>query len=111
MGRTAAQVLRPLGSNPSILAEVEYDSTSLMDLHRAFEEILHSGLQIVNFYEKRPTQIFKLWFIQWREFVSLPFSTCSMQYSNDKTSAFVSNQRLLEEVNMEISVSPLIILG
>lgn len=35
-----------------------------------FEGILHDDLRVVNFFEQRPTQILKLWFIRWQEFVS-----------------------------------------
>jgi hypothetical protein len=69
-GRLVAQALQPLGSNPSILAEVEYDSTSLLDLHRTFAGVVHNDLRVVNFFEQRPTHILRLWFIQWQEFVS-----------------------------------------
>ncbi|KAK3357792.1 hypothetical protein B0T25DRAFT_499359 [Lasiosphaeria hispida] len=67
-GWLAAQALRPLGSNPFILANLEYDSTSLLDLQTEFEKIIPGDLDVVNFYESRPTQIFRLWLFQWREF-------------------------------------------
>ena len=69
-GHLSAQVLRPLASNPSILAEVEYDSTSLLDLHRIFVGSVRNNLRVVNFFEERPTQILRLWFMQWQEIVS-----------------------------------------
>lgn len=72
LGRLAAQALRPLGSNPSLLAEVEYDSTFLLDLHESFLDVVHDKLHVVNFFEERPTHILQFWFYQWREFVSEP---------------------------------------
>jgi hypothetical protein len=63
-------VLRPLGSNSSLLAEVEYDSTILLDLQRTFENALPKSVLVVNFYELRPTRIARFWFLVWEEFVS-----------------------------------------
>jgi hypothetical protein len=70
LGSIIARALQPLGSNPSILAEVAYDSTTLLDLHRQFVAVAKDGLRVVNFFEQRKTRILKLWFIQWEEFVS-----------------------------------------
>ncbi|KAK3937548.1 hypothetical protein QBC46DRAFT_460804 [Diplogelasinospora grovesii] len=67
-GRRAAQALRPLGSNPSLLAELEYDSTALLDLQRAFVAIDRGDLSVFNFYEQRPTRLLRLWFLRWQEF-------------------------------------------
>jgi hypothetical protein len=55
------------------LAEVEYDSTSLLDLHRTFIGAVDNDLQVVNFFEERPTDVLRFWFFKWREFVSQPF--------------------------------------
>lgn len=68
----AAQMLQPLGSNPSLLQEVKYDSLPLLDLHEEFENAVGDKLQVVNFFEQRKTQMLKLWFLQWEEFVSRP---------------------------------------
>ncbi|RDW58624.1 hypothetical protein BP6252_13100 [Coleophoma cylindrospora] len=68
LGRLAALVLRPLGSNPSLLTEVEYDSESLLDLQGTFETTLPVDLRVVNFYEQRPTRILVFWFLSWKEF-------------------------------------------
>ncbi|KJZ69751.1 hypothetical protein HIM_10862 [Hirsutella minnesotensis 3608] len=67
-GWLAAQVLQPLGSNPFILANLEYDSISLSDLHEAFVGMVRDDFQVFNFYEQRPMRIFRLWFIQWQQF-------------------------------------------
>ncbi|KJZ70348.1 hypothetical protein HIM_10277 [Hirsutella minnesotensis 3608] len=67
-GWLAAQVLQPLGSNPFILANLEYDSISLLDLHKAFVGIVRDDFQVFNFFEQRPMRIFRLWFIQWQQF-------------------------------------------
>jgi hypothetical protein len=69
LGRLAALALRPLGSNPSLLTEVEYDSESLLKLDRTFQTTLPVDLRVVNFYEQRPTQILSFWFLSWKEFV------------------------------------------
>lgn len=74
LGQLAAQALRPLGSNPSLLAEMEYDCTFLFDLHRRFMGVVHNELRVVNFFEELPTHILQFWFVQWREFVSEPLS-------------------------------------
>lgn len=69
LGRLAAFTLRPLGSNPSLLTEVEYDSESLLNLQGTFESTLPGNLRVVNFYEQRPTRILSFWFLSWEEFV------------------------------------------
>ncbi|KAF2271228.1 uncharacterized protein EI97DRAFT_408568, partial [Westerdykella ornata] len=66
-GSIAARALQPLGSNPSLLQEVEYDSLPLQDLHEEFENAVSDKLRVVNFYEQRKTRILKLWFLQWEE--------------------------------------------
>jgi hypothetical protein len=70
-GWLAAQALQPLGSNPLILANLEYDSISLLDLHRQFEGVTRDDLRVFNFFEQRPIEIFRLWFIRWQQFVSM----------------------------------------
>ena len=52
-GGIAAQILRPLGSNPSILKEIEYDSLSLHDLDEDFAGLLTGDMRVVNFFEER----------------------------------------------------------
>jgi hypothetical protein len=69
LGRLAAQALRPLGSNSSLLAEVEYDSSFLLDLQRTFENALPMSICVVNFFELRRTRIARFWFLVWEEFV------------------------------------------
>ncbi|RDW56494.1 hypothetical protein BP5796_13135 [Coleophoma crateriformis] len=68
LGRLAALVLQPLGSNPSLLTEVEYDSEPLLNLQKTFETMLPVNLRVVNFYEQRPTRILGFWFLSWKEF-------------------------------------------
>ena len=68
-GRVIANALRPLGSNPSILEELAYDSLFLQDLHHNFAS-LSNDLQVVNFFEKRKTRLFKAWVVQWDEYES-----------------------------------------
>ena len=70
LGRLVAQALRPLGSNPLLLAELEYDSTFLQDLHMSFVQVVQNDLRVINFFEQRPTHVFRLWFLRWTEFVS-----------------------------------------
>ncbi|KAK3361036.1 hypothetical protein B0T24DRAFT_671680 [Lasiosphaeria ovina] len=65
-GWLAAQALQPLGSNPFLLANLEYDSISLHDLHKDFMAVARDDLRVFNFFEKRPTRILRLWFIQWQ---------------------------------------------
>ncbi|KAK3898990.1 hypothetical protein C8A05DRAFT_37396, partial [Staphylotrichum tortipilum] len=67
-GWWAALALQPLGSNPFILANLEYDSTSLLDLHRTFVGNARDNLRVFNFFEKRPIQMFRLWLIRWEHF-------------------------------------------
>ncbi|KAI9789841.1 MAG: hypothetical protein M1816_005758 [Peltula sp. TS41687] len=70
-GTLIARALQPIGSNPSILAELAYDSVSLFDLHREFVKVTGYGLRVVkvvNFFEERKTSVLKLWFIQWGAF-------------------------------------------
>ncbi|KAK3326026.1 P-loop containing nucleoside triphosphate hydrolase protein [Apodospora peruviana] len=67
-GWLAAQALQPLGSNPLLLANLEYDSISLHDFHKEFMAIAQDDLRVFNFFEKRPTQLLRLWFIQWQQF-------------------------------------------
>jgi hypothetical protein len=71
-GRLAAFALQPLGSNPLILANLEYDSVALSDLHEQFITSIRDDLQVVNFYEQRPLRLVQLWFFQWEKFVSKP---------------------------------------
>jgi hypothetical protein len=70
-GKLVAGLLRPLGSNPSILAEVDYDSAFLLDLHSHFVRVVHDDLRVVNFFEQRPTDVLRFWLLRWREFVGL----------------------------------------
>ncbi|PLN86207.1 hypothetical protein BDW42DRAFT_109905 [Aspergillus taichungensis] len=67
-GSLAAGLLRPLGSNPSILRELDYDSLSLLELHEEFMAITENISCIINFYEKRPTRLLNLGLFQWSEF-------------------------------------------
>ncbi|KAK5651032.1 hypothetical protein OQA88_1501, partial [Cercophora sp. LCS_1] len=60
-GWLAAQALQPLGSNPFLLANLEYDSISLHDLHKEFMAVAQDDLRVFNFFEKRPTRILRLW--------------------------------------------------
>ncbi|KAI9775707.1 MAG: hypothetical protein M1816_005776, partial [Peltula sp. TS41687] len=59
-----ARALQPIGSNPSILRELAYDSVPLFDLHSQFVAVAGDSLQVVNFFEQRKTCILKLWFVQ-----------------------------------------------
>jgi hypothetical protein len=72
LGNIIARALQPLGSNPSMLAELAYDAMPLLDLHRQFVAVTKDGPQVVNFFEQRKTRVLKLWFIQWEKFVSKP---------------------------------------
>ncbi|KAI0399616.1 hypothetical protein F4802DRAFT_29064 [Xylaria palmicola] len=64
-GWLAACFLQPLlGSNPQLLANLKYDSTSLLDLHEAFAG--EFDLRVFNFFEQRP--IFQLPFIGWEQY-------------------------------------------
>jgi hypothetical protein len=70
-GTIIAKALGPLGSNSSILDEVAYDSTSLLDLHRDFTSVMGDNIRVVNFFEQRKVCLFKVWFLQWNDFVSI----------------------------------------
>ena len=92
-GWLLAQSLYLLGSNPVILANLEYDSTSLLDLHRAFVRKPRQNLQVFNFFEKRPTPVFRVGFIQWARFVSeVPAFT---KRANVRYSVFESSPLLM----------------
>ncbi|KAJ5503479.1 hypothetical protein N7463_006353 [Penicillium fimorum] len=67
-GRLAAFALQPLGSNSLILANLEYDSVVLSDLHEHFISSTRDDMQVVNFYEQRPLCLLQLWFFRWRIF-------------------------------------------
>ncbi|KAJ5123879.1 uncharacterized protein N7515_007704 [Penicillium bovifimosum] len=67
-GRLAALALQPLGSNPLILANLEYDSVVLSDLHESFISSIRDDLQVVNFYEQRPLCLLRLGFFRWQMF-------------------------------------------
>lgn len=71
-GRLAAFALQPLGSNPLILANLDYDSVVLSDLHEHFVSSVRDDLQVVNFYEQRRLCLLQLWFLRWQIFVSRP---------------------------------------
>ncbi|RFN43622.1 protein serac1 [Fusarium flagelliforme] len=66
-GWLAAYAFWLLKPNLDILGSLEYDSTSLLDLHRAFTGTTRDTWRIYNFFEQRPTQIFRLWLIQWQQ--------------------------------------------
>ncbi|KAH7139811.1 hypothetical protein B0J13DRAFT_638817 [Dactylonectria estremocensis] len=63
-----AQALWLLGSNPSILADLHYDSASLRDLHDEFVRIDRGNMTVFNFYEQRPIRLAQLWFLKWQEY-------------------------------------------
>ncbi|KAI9777909.1 MAG: hypothetical protein M1816_004381 [Peltula sp. TS41687] len=67
-GTLIARALQPIGSNPSILGELAYDSISLLDLHKEFVAVTGDGLRVVNFFEERKTSVLKLWFVRWGAF-------------------------------------------
>jgi hypothetical protein len=69
-GALWARVLGPLGSNPSILDELAYDSVRLFDLHREFTMAVGDNLRVINFFEERETRILKVWFFGWNKIVS-----------------------------------------
>jgi len=102
-GWLAAQALRPLGSNPSILANLEYDSTSLLDLHRAFVGITRDDWHVYNFFEQRPTQIFRLWFLRWQQFVSS--GPAWREYTDGRSSVFANHPLRMMGRKSEISAS------
>ncbi|KAI0097334.1 hypothetical protein GGR51DRAFT_566660 [Nemania sp. FL0031] len=63
-----AQALRLRGSNPSILTDLEYDSTSLRDLHDEFARGNGGNIAVYNFFEQRPIRLAQLWFFKWEKF-------------------------------------------
>lgn len=66
-----AWLLKPLGSNKSILDEIVYDSLNLQDLHEQFIVTMGHGLRVYNFFEERKFLLFKVFGMQWLEFVSV----------------------------------------
>jgi tetratricopeptide (TPR) repeat protein len=72
VGSVAAWVLLPLGSNPTLLAEISDDSNSLRDLHKAFVTSVSDKIQVCNFFEQRKTRILSVGIFNWEEFVSTP---------------------------------------
>ncbi|KAK4193989.1 hypothetical protein QBC40DRAFT_344403 [Triangularia verruculosa] len=67
-GWWAALALQPLGSNRFILANLEYDSTWLLDLHKAFVGSARDDLRVFDVFEKRPILMFRLWLIHFEQF-------------------------------------------
>ena len=53
-----------------ILADLEYDSVVLSDLHDYFISSIRDDVQVVNFYEQRPICLFQLGLFRWQIFVS-----------------------------------------
>jgi hypothetical protein len=70
LGAALARLLRPIGSNPSILDELEYDSVHLLHLHHEFVTAIGDNIRVVNFFEERETNLLKVWFFRWNKFVS-----------------------------------------
>ena len=60
-----AKALQPIGSNPSIIRNLAYDSVPIRDLHRDFVAVANNRVQIVNIFETRKSRFMRLWFIQW----------------------------------------------
>ena len=84
LGSVAAWLLRPLGSNRSILDEIQYDLLNLQDLHEQFTGTIGDNLRVCNFFEERPTRLVDLGFVQWSKFVSAKrIRPISSTYSND----------------------------
>lgn len=74
-GWLMALALRPLGSNPLLLAEIEHRSKALLDLDRHFQSMLNTlsnKVKVFHFFERRPTPIARLWLYQWNEYVGSP---------------------------------------
>ncbi|KAL2789174.1 hypothetical protein BJX66DRAFT_339601 [Aspergillus keveii] len=67
-GSLAAKLLRPLGSDETLITEATYDSLNLMDLHNAFVKALDRRVRDFNFYETRESNFFNWWFFDWSEF-------------------------------------------
>lgn len=65
-----AKVLQPVGSNPSIIRNLAYDSVPIRDLHRDFVAVSNDRVQIINVFETRKSRFMKFWFIQWDMLVS-----------------------------------------
>jgi hypothetical protein len=72
LGSIKAWALRPLGSNPVILADLYYDSIPLLNLHETFERVVFDKpIRQVNFYEERGAPIRELPFLPFlKQFVS-----------------------------------------
>jgi hypothetical protein len=75
-GWVNAKVLYPMGSNSALLANLEYDSIALRDLHMLFVASVRNNLDIFNFYEERPLSVIKLGFFDWKAFVSMLARNC-----------------------------------
>ena len=106
-GWWAAQALRPLGSNPLLLADLEYDSTPLLDLHRAFVRTATDDLRVFNFFEERPLLICRLWFVQWQQFVSTPCRS-SQTSTDNNCSVFESHlPRMRDQESRTLALPPI----
>lgn len=101
-GSIFARALLPLGSNPSLLQEVAYDSLPLFELHKSFEGCRSENLQVVNFFEQRKVRLLKLWFVQWEKFVSRP--PLSRRLSAKTHSASQNNRRRIPVAKWTTSV-------
>lgn len=60
-----------MGSNPALLANLEYDSVELLDLHKSFVASARNDLKVFNFYEERPVSIMTTLFFEWKAIVGL----------------------------------------
>ncbi|KAF4547236.1 Hypothetical protein D9617_51g089000 [Elsinoe fawcettii] len=77
LGKRFAQLLRPLGSNPSLLAEIDYDSPGLLDMNSAFAKFGGNDLAVVNFFEQRKTTIFRFWIFKYQK-MCVPESSATL---------------------------------
>jgi hypothetical protein len=93
-----------------MLAEIAYDSTPLLDLHRQFVAVAKNGLRVVNFFEQRKTRVLRLGFIQWEEFVSKPRFKYRLS-ADSINSVFENHQRHMTDTLFTISAFPSIITG
>ncbi|GKT48180.1 nephrocystin-3 [Colletotrichum spaethianum] len=110
-----AQALRPLGSNPSILADLGYDAFPLYDLHKNFvKTTTRKDLRIFNFFEKRPTLILQVWFVQWKQFsatyeaedvrnIGLPVDHYGLNKFGSRSAAYETIKSKLLEVTKDLA--------
>jgi len=114
MGSVIARLLGPVGSNRSILNEIEYDSLNLLDLHEQFVVNMEEGLRVYNFFEKRETCLVQMGSLKWTKFVSVKFvdmpdwrSHCNLQCVKEQSVKYSGPSGRVQNIGLAVDHSGL----